>query len=93
MKNKIITLMVLGVFISFSAFSQDTIQTSHFQKDTILNIHLNSSNEKIISYRNENKIQNEPAIKPMYRDTRLGSSCFKQRAHKRLHFILFSKIG
>jgi hypothetical protein len=76
MKNKIITTFILGIFISFPAFSQDTIHTYPVQKDSVLiSQPANQNNEKIISYSNQNKIQDEPADKPtMYRDTRLGSS-------------------
>lgn len=54
--------MVLGAFISFPGFSQDTIHTSQAQKDTVLNSRLNN-NKKKFSYRNQNKIKNEPAKK------------------------------
>ena len=75
MKNKKITTFVLGIFISFPAFSQDTIHTYPVQKDSVLiSQPVNKNNEKIISYSNENKIQDKPASQSIYYDTRLGSS-------------------
>jgi hypothetical protein len=82
MKNKILPIMVLFVLISFRGFSQDTMHQLAPKKTTI---HKSSQPglKKETTYTYPNKIHKTPAKKPMYRDTRLGSSTKKYDTYKK----------
>src|SRR5664279_4020716 len=80
MKNKILPLLVLCVLISLSGFSQDTTHLLPAKKATI-----NKSQPALKkgSYTYPYKIYKAPVKKPVYRDTRLGSSTKKYNTYKK----------
>ncbi len=78
MKNKII-LLSCSVFISFTAFSQDTTHTLQYHTDSLFK---NTASHNKISFRNKPDTRKNNK-KPMYRDTRLGSSSKMYNTYKK----------
>ncbi len=77
--KKFITIMLACVFISLKGFCQDT---AHLSKKSA--VHKSSQNaNKVLVSRTRNKPIAMPAKKPMYRDTRLGSSSKKYNTYKK----------
>ncbi len=71
MYKKIIPLIISGIFISAAGFSQDTTDLQ-IKKDSVS--HQYPGNKKpLVTFRNQNKGARS-GTKPIYRDTRLGSS-------------------
>jgi hypothetical protein len=82
MKNKILPVIVLCVLISISGFSQDT--THHLvPKKATAKKSTQPALKKETSYIYPYKVYKAPAKKPIYRDTRLGSSTKKYDTYKK----------
>ena len=74
MKNKITALALVLMLISINGFSQDTLQKRPVQKHVIT--------KRTVTGTANNHSQSV-AKKPMYRDTRLGSSTKKYNTYKK----------
>jgi hypothetical protein len=77
--KKFITILLSGVFISLKSFCQDT---THLSKKKVAHKNSHNTNQVLVS-RTQNKKITMPAKKPMYRDTRLGSSSKKYNTYKK----------
>ena len=74
--------MVLCLLISLSGFSQDT--THHLaSKKATPNKSSQPGLKKETTYSYPKKVYKKPVKKPMYRDTRLGSSTKKYNTYKK----------
>ena len=79
MKNKIITSLIFCICFSLRVFSQDTTHTTSYDKDTLTLVH--QGNTKVTFTNNTDTDKDN--TKPVYRDTRLGSSSKMYNTYKK----------
>ena len=78
MKNKIITLLISALVLSINVFAQDSLHKSTMHKQMVTHkSHMSSTMHHSVADTSK------AAKKPMYRDTRLGSSSPKYNTYKK----------